>query len=65
MSKNLDRKIHEAYYLMCLRPTLNNQLELTSLTLFPNGVTKDNVFKLLLDSLGLYQLLCKCLYILF
>ena len=33
------RKIHEAYYVMCLRPTLNNQLGLTSLTLFRNGVT--------------------------
>ena len=35
VSKNLDRKIHEkknSYYVMCLRPTLNNQLELTSLT---------------------------------
>ena len=28
------RKIHEAYYVMCLCATLNNQLELTSLTLF-------------------------------
>ena len=34
-----ERKIYEAYYLMCMRPTLNNQLELTSLTLFRNGVT--------------------------
>ena len=33
------RKIHEAYYVMCLRPTLNNQLELTSLALFRNGIT--------------------------
>ena len=33
------RKIHEAYYVMCMRHTLNNQLELTSLTLFRNGVT--------------------------
>ena len=32
---------------MCMRPTLNNQLELTSLTLFQNGVTEKNVFKLL------------------
>ena len=32
-------KIHEAYYGMCLRLTLNNQLELTSFTLFRNGVT--------------------------
>ena len=30
---------HEAYYVMCMRPTLNNQLELTSLTLFRIGVT--------------------------
>ena len=28
------RKIHEAYYVVCLCHTLNNQLELTSLTLF-------------------------------
>ena len=33
------RKIHKAYYVMCMRPTLNNQLELTFLTLFRNGVT--------------------------
>ena len=33
------RKIYEAYYVICMRPTLNNQLELTSLTLFQNGVT--------------------------
>ena len=33
------RKIHEACYVMCLGPTLNNQLEVTSLTLFQNGVT--------------------------
>ena len=33
-NKVRQRKIHEAYYVMCLRPTLNNQLELTSLTLF-------------------------------
>ena len=38
-NKVRQRKIHEAYYVMCLRPTLNNQLELTSLTLFQNGVT--------------------------
>ena len=31
------RKIHEEY-VMCLCPTLNNQMELTSLTLFQNGV---------------------------
>ena len=30
------RKIHEAYYVMCLCPTLNNQMELTYLTLFRN-----------------------------
>ena len=33
------RKINEAYYVMYLRSTLNNQLELTSLTLFRNVVT--------------------------
>ena len=38
-NKVRQRKIHEAYYVMYLRPTLNNQLELTSLTLFRNGVT--------------------------
>ena len=38
-NKVRQRKIHEAYYVMCMRPTLNNQLELTSLTLFGNGVT--------------------------
>ena len=38
-NKVRQRKIHEAYYVMCLQPTLNNQLELTSLTLFRNGVT--------------------------
>ena len=38
-NKVRQRKIHEAYYVMCLRPTLNNQLELTSLTYFRNGAT--------------------------
>ena len=38
-SKVTQRKIHEAYYVMCMQPTLNNQLELTSLTLFRNRVT--------------------------
>ena len=38
-NKVRQRKIHKAYYVMCLRPTLNNQLDLTSLTLFRNGVT--------------------------
>ena len=38
-NKVKQRKIHEAYYVMCLCPTLNNQLELTSLTLLRNGVT--------------------------
>ena len=38
-NKVRQRKIHEAYYVMCLGPTLNNQLELTSLTYFRNGVT--------------------------
>ena len=37
-NKVRQRKIQEAYYVMCLRPTLNNQLQLTSLTLFGNGV---------------------------
>ena len=38
-NKVRQRKIREAYCVMCLHPTLNNQLELTSLTLFGNGVT--------------------------
>ena len=38
-NKVRQRKIHEACYVMCMRPTLNNLLELTSLTLFRNGVT--------------------------
>ena len=38
-NKVRQRKIHEVYYVMCMRPTLNHQLELTSLTLFQNGVT--------------------------
>ena len=38
-NKVRQRKIHEVYYVMCLGPTLYNQLELTSLTLFRNGVT--------------------------
>ena len=38
-NKIRQRNIHEAYYIMSMRPTLNNQLELTSLTLFRNGVT--------------------------
>ena len=50
------RKTHEAYYVMCLLPTLNNQLELTSLTPFQNGVPQTNVFKVLLASLGFYRL---------
>ena len=33
------RKIPYSYYVICMYPTLNNQLELTSLTLFRNGVT--------------------------
>ena len=48
LSKVRQRKIHEAYCIMCLGPTLNNQLKLTSLTLFQKAVTKTNVFKLLL-----------------
>ena len=55
-NKVRQRKIHEAYYIMCMRPTPNNQLELTSLTLFRNSVTLENVFKLLLVSLGFYRL---------
>ena len=35
-NKVRQRKIHEAYHVMCMRPSLNNQLELTSLTLFGN-----------------------------
>ena len=38
-NKVRQRKIHEADYIMCTRPTPNNQLELTSLTLFRNSVT--------------------------
>ena len=38
-NKIRQRKIHEAYCVMCTHPTLNNQLELISLTLFRNGVT--------------------------
>ena len=33
-NKVRQRKMHEAYCVMCLCPTLNNQLGLTSLTLF-------------------------------
>ena len=55
-NKVRQRKSHEACYIMCMHPTLNNQLELTSLTLFRNGVTQKNVFKLLLVSLGFYRL---------
>ena len=33
------RKIHEAYYIMCIRPSPNNQSELTCFTFFGNGVT--------------------------
>ena len=47
LNKVRQRKIHEAYYVMCLRSTLNNKLELTSLTLFRNGITQKNIFKLL------------------
>ena len=38
-NKVRQRKSHEACYIMCMHPTFNNQLELTSLTLFQNGVT--------------------------
>ena len=47
-NKVSQRKIHEAYYVMCMRPTLKNQLELTFLKLFQDGVTLKNAFKLLL-----------------
>ena len=43
-NKVRQRKIHVAYYVMCLRPALNNQLELTCLTVN------------LLVSLGFYRL---------
>ena len=33
-NKVKQRKMHEAHYVVCMCPTLNNQLELTSLTLF-------------------------------
>ena len=38
-NKVRQRKIHEAYYVMCTRPTLNNQLELISFIRFGNGVS--------------------------
>ena len=59
------RKIHEAYYVMCMCPTLNNQLELTSLTIFRNGLTQKNIFKLLLVLLGFYRLLSIWWFIMF
>ena len=37
-NKIRQRKIHEVYYVMCMRPTLNNQFELTSLALSQNEV---------------------------
>ena len=37
-NKVRQRKVYEAYYVMCLHPTINNQLELTSLTLFQNDI---------------------------
>ena len=63
-NKVRQRKFDEAYYVVYLHPTLNNQLELTSLTLFRNGVWQKNVFKLLLVSPGFYRLKYKCSYIL-
>ena len=33
-NKVTKRKIHQAYYLMCIRPFLNNHLESASFTLF-------------------------------
>ena len=53
---NRQRKIYEVYYVMWLRSTLNNQLLLTFLTLFRNGVAEENVFELLLVSLRFYRL---------
>ena len=38
LNKVRQRNIPEAYYVMCLRPTLKNQVGLTYLTLFRNGV---------------------------
>ena len=38
-NKVRQRKIHEKYCVIRLHPPLNNQLELTSFTLFRNGVT--------------------------
>ena len=38
-NKVRQRKINEAYYVVFMHPTLNRQLELTSLVLFRNGVT--------------------------
>ena len=46
-NKVRQRMINEAYSVMCLCPTLNNQLQLTPLTLFRNRFTKKNAFKLL------------------
>ena len=63
-NKVRQRKFDEAYYVVYLHPTLNNQLELSSLTLFRNGVWQKNVFKLLLVSPGFYRLKCKGSYIL-
>ena len=37
-NKVRQRKIHEGYYMMCLRPTINNQMKLTPLSLFRTGV---------------------------
>ena len=39
--------IHEVYYVMCMLPTLNNEMELTSFILFQNGFMQRNVFELL------------------
>ena len=50
------RKIHKSYYLMCLGPTVNIQLELNSLTLFQNEVSWNNNLKWLLVSLEFYRL---------
>ena len=38
-NKVRQKKIHEAYNVMCLHPIINNHLRLTSLALFRNSVT--------------------------
>ena len=36
--KKYKKKFHETYYVMCLRLTLNHELDLASFMLFQNGV---------------------------